>query len=129
MKEMASLQEIELHPHSIFIMHEKCEKYIAFHKHGKNQLTYVEGGLAYLRLREKLFVIPARHYFWLPAGVEHTITVGNPATVCRTMFFHTNDRTNLWRHRRRWSTVTDQYTIISKQEEPCLTKTLSGYVA
>lgn len=91
MKEMASLQEIELYPDSIFVMHEKCEKYIAFHKHSKNQLTYVEGGLAYLRLREKLVVIPARHYFWVPAGVEHSITVGNPATVCRTMFFHTND--------------------------------------
>ncbi|MCS3797332.1 helix-turn-helix domain-containing protein [Niastella sp. OAS944] len=91
MKEMASLQEIELHPHSIFVMHEKCEKYIAFHKHSKNQLTYVEGGLGYLRLREKLFVIPARHYFWIPAGVEHTITIGNPATVCRTLFFHTLD--------------------------------------
>ena len=87
---VASLQEIELCHDSIFVMHEKCEKYIPFHKHSKNQLTYVEGGLGYIRFRDKLFVIPARHYFWIPAGVEHTMTIGHSATKCRTLFFHTN---------------------------------------
>jgi AraC-like DNA-binding protein len=87
---VASLEEIELCPNSIFVMHEKCEKYIPFHKHSKNQLTYVEGGLGYIRFREKLFVIPARHYFWIPAGIEHTMTIGHAATKCRTLFFHTN---------------------------------------
>jgi AraC-like DNA-binding protein len=87
---IASLQEIELHEDSIFVMHEKCEKYIPFHKHSKNQLTYVEGGLGYIRFREKLFVIPARHYFWIPVGVEHTVTIGHSATKCRTLFFHSN---------------------------------------
>jgi len=42
---IANLEEIELHDDSIFVMHEKCEKYIPFHKHSKNQLTYVEGRL------------------------------------------------------------------------------------
>jgi len=87
---IASLEDIELHSDSIYVMHEKCEKYIPFHKHSKNQLTYVEGGLGYIRFREKLFVIPARHYFWIPAGVEHTLTIGHSATKCRTLFFHTN---------------------------------------
>jgi AraC-like DNA-binding protein len=86
---IASLDEIELYDDSIFVMHEKCEKYIPLHKHSKNQLTYVDGGLGYIRLKEKLFVIPARHYFWIPAGVEHTFTIGNPVTKCRTLFFHT----------------------------------------
>lgn len=87
---IASLEEIELFEDSIFVMHEKCEKFIPFHKHSKSQLTYVEGGLGYIRFREKLHVIPARHYFWIPAGVEHTFTIGNPATKCRTLFFHTH---------------------------------------
>jgi len=87
---IASLKEIELHGDSIFVMHEKCEKYNPFHKHSKGQLTYVEGGLGYIRLREKLFVIPARHYFWIPAGVEHSFTVGHSGTKCRTLFFHTH---------------------------------------
>lgn len=89
MSTIASLEEIEFCDDSIFVMHEKCEKFIPFHKHSKSQLTYVEGGLGYIRFREKLYVIPARHYFWIPAGVEHTFTIGNPATKCRTLFFHT----------------------------------------
>ncbi|WPU91574.1 AraC family transcriptional regulator [Mucilaginibacter sabulilitoris] len=87
---IASLPEIELHPESIFVMHKKCEKFAPFHKHSKSQLTYVEGGLAYLRFREKLLVIPARHYFWIPAGIEHTLTIGHAETRCRTLFFHIN---------------------------------------
>jgi transcriptional regulator GlxA family with amidase domain len=87
---VASLQEIELCGDSIYVMHERCEKYSPFHKHSKNQLTYVEGGLGYLRIEGKLFAIPARHYFWIPAGVEHNMTIGHPATRCRTLFFHTH---------------------------------------
>ncbi|MEN0053247.1 MAG: helix-turn-helix domain-containing protein [Mucilaginibacter sp.] len=88
---VASLEEIELYEESIFVMHEKCEKFAPFHQHSKNQLTYVEGGLGYVRFREKLVVIPARHYFWIPAGVEHTFTIGHSTTRCRTLFFHTSE--------------------------------------
>lgn len=94
MSSIASLEEIEMRDDSIFVMHEKCEKFMPFHKHAKSQLTYVEGGLGYIRFREKLFVIPARHYFWIPAGMEHTFTIGNPATKCRTLFFHTRGDSN-----------------------------------
>ena len=87
---IANIREIESCQESIFVMHEKCEKYIPFHKHSKNQLTYVEGGLGYLRFRERLLVIPARHYFWIPAGVEHTLTIGHSATKCRSLFFNTD---------------------------------------
>ncbi|MDP9079599.1 MAG: AraC family transcriptional regulator [Bacteroidota bacterium] len=87
---IASLGEIELCRDSIFVKHEKWEKYIPFHKHSKNQLIYVEGGLGYIRFREKLFVIPARHYVWIPAGIEHALTIGHSATKCRTLFFHTH---------------------------------------
>jgi AraC-like DNA-binding protein len=90
---VANLPEIELRPDSVFVMHEACEKYIPFHKHSKGQLTYVEGGLAYIRIKEKLFVIPARHYFWIPAGVEHSLTIGHSATKTRYLFFHTHNET------------------------------------
>jgi AraC-like DNA-binding protein len=86
---VANLPQIESCTDSVFVMHKACEKYIPFHKHSKGQLTYVEGGLAYLRLKDKLFVIPARHYFWIPAGIEHSMTVGNPATKTRYLFFDT----------------------------------------
>jgi AraC-like DNA-binding protein len=84
---IASLPEIELYPESIFVMHEKCEKYIPFHYHSKGQLSYVDGGLAYIRLVDRLLVIPARHYIWIPAGVGHSLTVGLNGTHLRSIFF------------------------------------------
>jgi len=87
----ASLQELEFIQDSIYVMHERCENNGPVHAHSKGQLSYIEGGLGYIRLREKLFVIPARHYIWIPAGVEHTITFSSTATICHSLFFHTNE--------------------------------------
>jgi len=86
----ASIDKIESNHDSIYVLHEKCEEYSPFHTHSKGQLTYVEGGLSYIRVRNKLFVIPARHYVWIPAGVEHTMMAGKGATKCRTLFFYSN---------------------------------------
>lgn len=88
---IASLPEIDLHPRSVYVMHEKSEKHIPVHKHKKGQLSYVEGGLAYLHVKDKTYVIPARHYFWVPQGLEHILTVGHSATVLRSIFFYDYD--------------------------------------
>ncbi|HEY4286492.1 MAG TPA: AraC family transcriptional regulator [Puia sp.] len=72
-------------------MHEKCEKYFPMHVHSKGQLSFVEGGLAYVRVPDRIFVIPPRHYFWIPAGLEHDLTVGHHATHLRSLFFYTHD--------------------------------------
>ena len=88
---IANLSEIEQHNESFFVMHEKCEKYIPFHSHSKSQLSYVDGGLAYIRLTDKLLVIPSRHYFWIPASVSHSLTIGQKGTHMRSIFFTTED--------------------------------------
>jgi AraC-like DNA-binding protein len=72
-------------------MHEKSEKLIPIHKHSKGQLSYVEGGLAYIHIKNKTFVVPARHYFWIPQGLEHNLKVGHSATVLRSIFFYAYD--------------------------------------
>jgi AraC-like DNA-binding protein len=61
------------------------------HIHSKGQLSYVDGGLAYIRVTDRIFVIPQRHYFWIPAGVSHDLTVGHHATHLRSIFFYTHD--------------------------------------
>ncbi|HEY0174947.1 MAG TPA: AraC family transcriptional regulator [Pedobacter sp.] len=88
---IASLPDIDKLPESVYVMHERDEKLIPFHQHTKGQLSYVEGGLAYVNLRNKTLVIPARHYFWIPVGIEHMITVGHSATVLRSLFFYAFD--------------------------------------
>lgn len=88
---IASLPEIDKKPNSVFVMHEKSEKLIPLHKHTKGQLSYVEGGLAYVIIGAKTFVIPPRHYFWIPQGMTHILRVGFSATVLRSLYFYAND--------------------------------------
>jgi hypothetical protein len=88
---IASLPEIDKDPLSVYVMHERSEKYIPSHQHLKGQLSYVEGGLAYLDVKEKRYVIPARHYFWIPNGLMHVLKIGHSGTVLRSLFFYTHD--------------------------------------
>jgi len=88
---IASLPEIDQHPNSVFVMHEKSEKLIPLHTHTKGQLSYVEGGLAYVIVDAKTFVIPPRHYFWIPKGMPHILKVGFSATVLRSLYFYSTD--------------------------------------
>ncbi|MCA0429645.1 MAG: AraC family transcriptional regulator [Bacteroidetes bacterium] len=88
---IASLPEIDKKPKSVFVMHEKSEKLIPLHKHTKGQLSFVEGGVAYVTIDFKTYVVPAHHYFWIPKGVPHILRVGYSATVLRSLFFYTYD--------------------------------------
>ena len=60
---IASLPDIDKNEFSVFVMHEKSEKLIPLHTHKKGQLSYVEGGIAYIRIDYKTYVVPARHFF------------------------------------------------------------------
>lgn len=88
---IASLPEIDKMPLSVYVMHERSEKLIPNHKHFKGQLSYVEGGLAYIYIADHCYVIPARHYFWIPQGLMHTLRIGHSGTVLRSLFFYTHD--------------------------------------
>ncbi|MGB3106218.1 helix-turn-helix domain-containing protein [Sphingobacterium siyangense] len=88
---IASLPEIDEQERSAFVMHEKSEKLIPLHTHKKGQLGYVEGGIAYINIDEKTYVVPARHYFWIPHGVPHILRIGHSGTVLRSIYFYTHD--------------------------------------
>lgn len=88
---IASLPEIDNQPESVYVLHEKLERLIPVHRHKKDQLSYVEGGIAYVHIQNKTFVIPARHYFWIPYGLEHILKVSHSATVLRSIFFYVSD--------------------------------------
>lgn len=90
---IASLPEIDNLADSVFIMHEKSEKLIPLHQHTKGQLSYVEGGIAYITIDYRTYVVPARHYFWIPQGIPHILRVGYSATVLRSLYFYAHDDT------------------------------------
>lgn len=85
---IASLPDIDKQPQSVFIMHEKSEKLIPLHTHKKGQLSYVEGGIAYITISYNTYVVPARHYFWIPKGMPHILRIGHSATVLRSLYFY-----------------------------------------
>lgn len=88
---IASLPEIDNQPKAVFVMHEKSEKLIPLHIHTKGQLSYVQGGVAYITVDDKTYVVPARHYFWIPKGAPHILRIGYSATVLRSLYFYSHD--------------------------------------
>ena len=50
---ITSLPEIDNVHDSVFVIHERFEKFIPFHSHLKGQLSYVEGGLPIYKLMRK----------------------------------------------------------------------------
>jgi AraC-like DNA-binding protein len=88
---ISSLPEIDRQPNAVFIMHEKSEKHVPQHKHTKGQLTYVEGGIAYITIDYRTYIVPAHHYFWIPRGMSHILKVSNSAAVIRCLYFYTTD--------------------------------------
>jgi len=85
---IALLPEIDKKPDAVFVMHEKSEKHIPLHRHTKGQLSYVEGGVAYVTIDRKTYVVPARHYLWIPRNMPHILRVSHSATVLRSLFFY-----------------------------------------
>jgi len=90
----SSLDLIDRHPETVYVLHERKERKLPMHQHIKGQLTYVEGGIAYIHLEAKTYVIPARHYIWLPGGVVHRLEVRFAATAIRNIYFsiHKDDQ-------------------------------------
>lgn len=88
---MQALPDIDKHSKSVFVMHEKSEKLIPFHRHTKGQLSYVEGGIAYITTNNKTYVVPAKHFFWIPQGMDHLLRIGHSATVLRSLYFYAYD--------------------------------------
>lgn len=92
---IASLPEIDTQPTAVFVMHEKSEKLIPLHTHTKGQLSYVEGGIAYITIDYKTYIVPAHHYFWIPKGIPHVLRIGHSGTVLRSIYFYaSNDKTD-----------------------------------
>lgn len=85
------LPEINKHPKSVFVMHERSEKTFAMHAHTKGQLTYTEGGIAYVEIENKTYVVPAQHFLWIPKGIQHKLRLANSVTVIRNLFFYAHD--------------------------------------
>lgn len=80
------LNQIDVDPTSIFAASIQPDNF-PMHIHRKNQLTYVEGGVAQLIVPNQTYVIPARHFAWIPAGIPHHFFHRSPAIIVRNLYF------------------------------------------
>jgi AraC-like DNA-binding protein len=89
--------EIDKQKKAIYVMHERSERRFPVHQHKKGQLSYVEGGIAYVHFVGNTFVIPARHYIWIPKGIDHFLQFRHSATtVVRNIYYPVDEKDNVF---------------------------------
>ena len=69
-----NLEEVNRNDEVFFVVYSNSEQRFPMHKHRKHQLYYVENGIAFFNTPTNSFFLPAHHFLWIPAGVEHNIT-------------------------------------------------------
>jgi len=67
------LQKVDSLNEEILSIHIAPESF-DFHAHRLHQLTYIIGGTTYLETRQYSYLVPARHFVWIPANYEHKFT-------------------------------------------------------
>ena len=73
---------------SIYIHHDLMgELLIPTHQHQKAQFLYTEGGIVFLKTDLKEYFLPARHFIWIPAGVNHSIHPSSEKVIMRNLYF------------------------------------------
>lgn len=80
------LQKVNQFPKTFFVYHTKIEHRLSLHSHTKHQITYVEGGVAYLKTSEKSYFLPARHFIFIPAGMEHFLELKTSVSIVRNIY-------------------------------------------
>lgn len=82
------LTEVDGQYDTIYCAHSLMgEKDIPAHQHFKSQFLYVEGGVVYVDIAKKTYLLPPRHYMWIPAGIIHSIHPGSPGVTMRNLYF------------------------------------------
>ncbi|WP_234993492.1 AraC family transcriptional regulator [Filimonas lacunae] len=74
-------------PGCYYIWHTKAEFRHKMHTHNKGQLTYFQGGSAFLHTNDKSYFLPARHYVWVPPGMPHYLEQRDTAYSVRNLYF------------------------------------------
>jgi AraC-like DNA-binding protein len=82
------MTDVDIYKDSIYCHHALMgDSHVIFHSHKKGQFLYTEGGVVYLKTATKSYFLPARHYIWIPAGVQHSIHPSSPNVIMRNLYF------------------------------------------
>ena len=81
------LNNVDTDAKSIYVHHTKIEEQLPIHSHNKHQLSYVEGGIAFLNTPTNSYFLPARHFVWVPAGMRHNVELRTSIVMVRNLYF------------------------------------------
>jgi len=82
------IKEVDIDKKSIYCHHDFMgELLIPTHKHDKAQMLYTEGGIVYVITQTNTYFLPARHFMWIPKGVEHSIHTNSENVIMRNLYF------------------------------------------
>lgn len=88
MVEKYYITEVDKFHDTIYCHHEAMgETFIPTHLHEKGQFLYTEGGIVYVKTPKATHYLPARHYLWIPPGVEHSIHPSSEKVIMRNIYF------------------------------------------
>jgi len=80
--------DVDKEENTIYCYHNQMgEKFIPSHSHKKGQFLYTEGGVVFVKTKEKSYFLPARHYMWIAPGVVHSIHPSSPEVIMRNLYF------------------------------------------
>ncbi|UII25386.1 AraC family transcriptional regulator [Fulvivirga maritima] len=84
------LEKVDNDSEAYFVHHNKAEEMLPMHQHEKHQLSYIEGGVAFLNTSEKSYFLPARHFLWIPAGTKHNVTSRTSVKMVHNFYIPTS---------------------------------------
>ena len=82
------IKKVDADKKSIYCHHDLTgELLIPTHKHNKAQLLYAEGDVVFVTTETKTYFLPARHFIWIPSGIEHSIQPKSESVMMRNLYF------------------------------------------
>ncbi|MBF7092354.1 helix-turn-helix domain-containing protein [Flavobacterium sp. ALJ2] len=82
------IKTVDADKKSIYCYHDLMgELYVPTHKHNKAQFLYTEGDVVFVTTETKTYFLPARHFIWIPAGIEHSIHPKSENVMMRNLYF------------------------------------------
>lgn len=82
------IKDVDTDKKSIYCHHDLMgELLIPNHHHDKAQMLYTEGGIVHVQTPTNTYFLPARHFMWIPKGVEHSIHPNSEKVMMRNLYF------------------------------------------
>jgi len=82
------INKVDVDSTSIYCHHDLLgELFVPTHKHNKAQLLYAEGDVVFVTTETKSYFLPARHFLWIPSGIEHSIQPKSEKVMIRNLYF------------------------------------------